>query len=53
MLELNKRQYEITEQQKILKGQIEDLFERTNTRELATPQGMMFKTDDGIFIKVV
>jgi retron-type reverse transcriptase len=52
ILELNKKQYEISEQQKILKGQIEDLFERTNTRELMAPQGLMFKTDDGIFIKV-
>jgi hypothetical protein len=52
ILELNKKQYEITEQQKILKGQIEDLFERTNTLELVTPQGLMFKTEEGIFIKV-
>ena len=52
IIELNKKQYEISEQQKILKGQIEDLFERTNTLELQTPQGLLIKTDDGIFIKV-
>ena len=52
IMELNKKQYEIQEQQKILKSQIEDLFERSNTRELLTPQGLMVKTDDGIFLKV-
>lgn len=52
LIELNKKQYEITQQQDIFKGQIEDLFERTNTRELQTPQGLLIKTDDGLFIKV-
>ena len=52
IIELNKKQYEISEQQKILKGQIEDLFERTKTQEFQTPQGLLIKTDDGIFIKV-
>jgi len=52
IIELNKKQFEISEQQKIMKGQIEDLFERTNTREFQTPQGLMIKTDDGIFLKV-
>ena len=52
ILELNKKQYEIQEQQKILKGQIEDLFERTNTTEFQTPHGLVIKNDDGIFIKV-
>jgi hypothetical protein len=52
ILELNKKQHEISEQQKILKGQIEDLFERTNTQELQTPQGLLIKTGDDIFIKV-
>ena len=52
MLDLNKRKYEIAEQQKILKGQIEDLFERTSTSELMTPHGLMLKSDDGIFLKV-
>jgi hypothetical protein len=52
IIELNKKQYEVSEQQKILKGQIEDLFERTDTREFQMPQGILIKTDDGIFIKV-
>jgi hypothetical protein len=52
LIELNKKQYEISEQQKIFRGQIEDLFERTGTRELQTPQGLLIKTDDGLFIKV-
>ena len=52
MIELNKKQFEISEQQKILKGQIADLFERTNTQEFQTPQGLLIKTEDGIFIKV-
>jgi hypothetical protein len=52
MLELNRKQYEISEQQKIFKGQIEDLFERANTREFQTPQGLLMKSDDGIFIKL-
>ena len=52
IIELNKKQFEITEQQKILKGQIEDLFERTNSREFHTPQGLIIKSEDGIFLKV-
>ena len=52
LIELNKKQYEIEQQQDIFRGQIEDLFERTNTRELQTPQGLLIKTDDGLFIKV-
>ena len=52
IIQLNMKQYEISEQQKILKGQIEDLFERTNTQELLTPQGLLIKNEDGIFIKV-
>jgi len=52
LIELNKKQYEISQQQEIFRGQIEDLFERTNTRELQTPQGLLIKTDDGLFIKV-
>jgi hypothetical protein len=46
------KRYKISEQEKILKGQIEDLFERANLREIMTPQGLMLKTDGGIFIKV-
>ncbi|MCL2147274.1 MAG: reverse transcriptase/maturase family protein [Synergistaceae bacterium] len=53
IIELNKNQYEISEQKKILKGQIEYLFERDNNRELITPLGLLIKTDDGIFMKVV
>ena len=52
LIELNKKQYEISQQQNIFKEQIEDLFERTNMRELQTPQGLLVKTDDGLFIKV-
>ena len=52
MLELNRKHYEIAQQQEILKGQIEDLFQRNNTLEIQTPQGLVIKTDDGIFIKV-
>jgi len=52
LLTLNKKAYEIQEQQNIFKGQIESLFERTNIREFQTPQGLLVKTDDGIFIKV-
>jgi len=52
MLELNKKQYEIGQQQEILKGQIEDLFQRNNSLEIQTPQGLIIKTDDGIFLKV-
>jgi hypothetical protein len=52
LIELNKKEYEILQQQEILRGQIEDLFERTNLRELPTPLGLLFKTDEGLFIKV-
>ena len=52
LLELNKKAYEIREQQGVFKGQIENLFERNNTREIQTPQGLLIKTDDGLFIKV-
>jgi hypothetical protein len=52
LLELNKKQYEIQEQQKIFRGQINSLFERGNISEFQTPQGLLIKTDDGIFIKV-
>jgi hypothetical protein len=52
LIELNKKQYEISQQQEIFRGQIEDLFERTNTRELQTPQGLLVKTDEGLFIKI-
>jgi hypothetical protein len=52
LIELNKKQFEISEQKKIFEGQIEDLFERTSTRELQTPQGLLIKTDEGLFIKV-
>jgi hypothetical protein len=52
LLELNKKQYELAQQQEIFRGQIEDLFARTNTRELQTPQGLLVKTDEGLFIKV-
>ena len=49
---LNKKAYEIQEQQNILKGQIESLFEKTNTSEIQTPHGLLVKKDDGIFVKV-
>jgi hypothetical protein len=52
LIELNKKQYEISQQQDVFRGQIEDLFDRTNTRELQTPQGLLIKADDGLFIKV-
>jgi len=52
LLSLNKKVYEIKEQQEILKGQIESLFERTNTSEIQTPHGLLIKNGDGIFIKV-
>ena len=52
ILDLNKKLYEITEQKSIFKGQIEDLFDRLNTSEYHTPQGLLIKNDDGIFIKV-
>ena len=52
LLELNRKADEIREQQDIFKGQIEDLFERSNTRELHTPQGLLIKNDEGLFIKV-
>jgi len=53
LIELNKKAYEISEQQSIFKGQIEQLFERNDTYEFNTPQGLLIKTDEGIFIKVV
>jgi RNA-directed DNA polymerase len=53
LLNLNKKAYEICEQQRIFKGQIEHLFEHNDTREFQTPQGLLVKTDEGIFIKVV
>ena len=52
LISLNEKQYEISEQQAVLKGQIENLFERTGTREIMTPQGLLLKTDEGFFIKV-
>jgi len=52
LLTLNKKAYEIQEQQNIFKGQIENLFDRINASEIQTPQGMLIKNDDGIFIKV-
>jgi len=52
LLVLNKKAYEIQAQQSIFKGQIESLFERASSSELLTPQGLLMKTDDGIFIKV-
>ncbi|PKM60708.1 MAG: hypothetical protein CVU99_06700 [Firmicutes bacterium HGW-Firmicutes-4] len=52
LMELNKKKYEIEEQQAVFKGQLESLFERSNSYELQTPQGLLVKTDDGIFIKV-
>ena len=52
ILDLNKKLYEITEQKSIFKGQIEDLFDRLNSSEYHTPQGLLIKNDDGIFIKV-
>jgi retron-type reverse transcriptase len=52
LLELNKKAYEIREQQNIFKGQIESLFERNNLTEFQTPQGLLVKTNDGLFIKV-
>jgi hypothetical protein len=52
LLDLNKKAYEIREQQNIFKGQIESLFERNNIHEFQTPQGLLVKTDDGLFIKV-
>ena len=52
MIDLNIKQYEISEQQKILKGQIDDLFERIGAQEFLTPQGMLVKGRDGIFLKI-
>jgi len=52
LIELNKKEYEIREQQSVFKGQIEQLFDRNNSREFQTPQGLLIKNDDGIFIKV-
>jgi len=49
---LNKKAYEIQEQQNIFRGQIESLFDRTNAYEIQTPHGLLIKNDDGIFIKV-
>jgi len=52
LLALNKKAYEIQEQQNIFKGQIESLFERNSLSEVRTPLGMLVKTDDGLFVKV-
>jgi len=52
LLTLNKKAYEIQEQQNIFKGQIESLFERTNTSEFLMPHGLLVKNDNGIFIKI-
>ena len=52
LIELNEKQYEISQQHEIFRGQIEDLFDRTNTCELQTPQGLLIKTDEGLFVKV-
>ncbi|GHU52389.1 hypothetical protein AGMMS49975_08060 [Clostridia bacterium] len=52
LLQLNRKAYEIREQQNIFKGQIESLFERGNVKEFQTPQGLLIKTDGGLFIKV-
>lgn len=53
LLSLNKKAYEIQEQQNIFKGQIDNLFERIDTCEIQTPHGLLIKNDGGIFIKVV
>ncbi|UYO61625.1 hypothetical protein LNN31_12620 [Acetobacterium wieringae] len=52
LMDLNKKKYELEEQQAVFKGQLESLFERSNSCELQTPHGLLVKNDDGIFIKV-
>ena len=49
---LNKKAYEICEQQNIYKGQIEALFQHGTTQEFQTPHGLLIRTEDGIYVKV-
>lgn len=52
LLDLNKKEYEIHSQQKICTGQIESLFKKNEVKEMQTPQGMLIKTEDGLFLKI-
>lgn len=52
MMVLNKKEYDIHSQQKFCKGQIESLFEKTGLTEISTHQGLLIKTEEGLFIKI-
>lgn len=51
-LTLNKQIHELKTQQKICRQRLEDLFEKNGYMEIETPQGLLIKNDEGMFIKL-
>jgi retron-type reverse transcriptase len=52
LIELNKKEYEIRNQKKICNGQIENLFSKNAITEMQTPEGLLIKTEDGLFLRI-
>jgi len=53
LIDLNKKEYELRQQRGICNGQIESLFSRNSLTEIQTPQGLLIKTEEGFFLKVI
>jgi hypothetical protein len=52
LIELNKKEYDIHSQKRVCNGQIENLFSKNAVTEMQTPQGLLIKTRDGLFLKI-
>ena len=50
-LELSGKQHKKAKRKKATNTQTEELFERKNSTEIHTPQGILIRTDEGIFIR--
>ena len=53
LIDLNKKEYELRQQRGICNGQMESLFSRNGLTEIQTPQGLLIKTEEGFFLKVL
>jgi len=53
LIDLNKKDYELQQQRSICNGQMESLFSRNDLTEIQTPQGLLIKTGEGFFLKVI
>lgn len=52
LMDINKKQADIAQQQSICKDRINELFKKNNIFEFQTSYGLVVKTEEGIFLKL-